>query len=58
MADYTITVSGVDQAKLEEAIDIAIGSVRGALEKAGLTDVQVSAVPADAGAEEGPEPQV
>jgi hypothetical protein len=47
MADYTISISGVDEAKLKEAVGIAVEAVKGALEKAGLADVDVSAETAD-----------
>jgi hypothetical protein len=42
MADYTITVSGVDEAKLKEAADIAVEAVRDALDRAGLGDLEVT----------------
>ena len=41
MASYTITVDGVDEDKLKEAVDIAVEAVRGALEKAGLGGLEV-----------------
>jgi hypothetical protein len=42
MADYTISISGVDEEKLRQAVDIAVEAVRGALQKAGLDDVEVT----------------
>jgi hypothetical protein len=41
MAEYTFTVSGVDEAKLRQAVDIAVDAVKGALEQAGLGDIDV-----------------
>jgi F420-0:gamma-glutamyl ligase-like protein len=52
MADYTITVSGVDQAKLKEAVDIAVEAVRGALQKAGLGDLEVTSETAESTAQD------
>jgi hypothetical protein len=47
MADYTISISGVDEAKLKEAVDIAVEAVRDALDKAGLGDFRVTAESAE-----------
>jgi hypothetical protein len=52
MADYTISISGVDEAKLKEAVDIAVEAVRGALQKAGLGDLEVDASAAESAAQD------
>ena len=42
MANYTITVKGVDEETLKEAVDIAVEAVRGTFDKAGLGELEVN----------------
>lgn len=47
MGEYTVTISGVDDEKLREAVTIAVDAVRDALEEAGLGDLEVTTAEAE-----------